>query len=223
MAGEAFRTEFAKANPNHPELALMDAHLASLMTEQPALVRNFTVGAVKDIEKNHGVVLNPLEASLALLVAANRPFWFIANRDKPGFMNLVSRPTQIAIFPDPKQFYVPESNDKNLEIQRHFLKVDEAEVIRKKWGIGGLEAVIGDVATHAGLVFAYFDKTGRKVRLHGRNYGYRYARTETPTVGSCVAVVGGFDGTDGLDVDDWYRDRGLGFVWAVRLGVPTQE
>lgn len=126
------------------------------------IVRDFAASTIRDIERNHGVVFDPLETSLALLVAANRPFESITNIKikNPDFMNLVSRPTQIAIFPDPEQFYVPGSDNKKLEWQRRLLKVDEAEVIRKRWGIGGLELVIGDVATHAGLVFAYFDKTG---------------------------------------------------------------
>lgn len=142
-------------------------------------------------------------------------------------MSLVSRPTQIAIFPQPADFYVPGSNNLSLAQQRELLAVDEAEAVRKKMGIGGLSLVIGDVATHAGLVFAYFDRS-RGIRLHGEDYGYRYARTETPTVNPHVASVGGFyeiyyNRFYGLRVVDFDASRGYPLVWAVRLGVPAQE
>lgn len=192
-------------------------------SEQPVMVRNFALGALKDLKRNHAVVFEPLETSLAKLVSAKRPFWYVTNRDNPDFMNLVSRPTQIAIFPDSKQFYVPESNNKTLARQKELLEVDLAEVVKKKMDIGGVEEVIDNVATHAGLVFAYFDKSNGKVRLHGRNYGFRYARTETPTVGSYVAIVGNLRADSGLRVGDWDAGDGDGDVWAVRLVVPAQE
>lgn len=123
------------------------------------MVREFSSGTLKDIERNHGVVFDPLEASLAKLVAVKRPLWYITNRDNPGFMNLVARSTQIAIFPNPTDFYIPKSNNLSLDRQRELLAVDEAEVINKKMGIGGLRLIMGDVATHTGFVFAHFDKT----------------------------------------------------------------
>lgn len=89
--------------------------------------------------------------------------------------------------------------------------------------IGGVDMIIGDMATHAGLVFAYFDRTRRRVRLHGADYGYKYARTETPTVGSRVACVGDFFEVGGLDVNGWRRGDGDDDVWALRLVVPAQE
>lgn len=199
------------------------------------MVREFSPGTLKDIERNHGVVFNPLESSLAKLVAAKKPFWGFKNRDNPDFMNLVSRPTQIAIFPEPQDFYVPESNNLHLDQQRELLAVDEIEVVKKKMGIGGLRLIMGDVATHTGLVFAYFDRSeptdvmfaflyrSDGIRLHGADYDYRYARTETPTVGSRVACVGVFKKIAGLSVYDGHAGEGFRGVWAVRLGAPVQE
>lgn len=188
------------------------------------IVRQFNPAALRDLERNHAEVLDPLNVSLAGLVAAERPFWHITSRDDPNFMGLLSRSTQIAIFPQPEDLYVPGSNNLSLAQQKESLAVDEAEVVRnsRKMGIGGLRLVIGDVATHAGLVFAYFDRSGG-VRLHGADYGYRYARTETTTVGSFVADVGYFNEFDGLDVLDWLAGNGNPRVWALRLGVPAQE
>lgn len=191
--------------------------------EQPVLVRNFAPGTLRDLIRNRAVIFDPLETSLAQLVAANRPFWYLIDRENRDFMSLSSRPTQIAIFPDPEQFYVPESNNLSLNRQRELLKIDLAEVVKTKMGIGGVEEVIDNVATHAGLVFAYLDKTNGRVGLHGDGYGYRCVRTETPTIGSSVALVGYFRTAFGLLVSDWHRDKGNESLRALRLLVPAQE
>ena len=61
------------------------------------------------------------------------------------------------------------------------------------------------------------------VRLHGSDYGYRYARTTTETGGSTVAYVGSFGGGFGLRVVDMDRSVGNPFVWVAPLGVHAQE
>lgn len=189
------------------------------------IVGQFNPAALRDLERNHAVVLGPLDVSLAGLVAARRPFWHINNRSDAIFMGLRSRPSQVAFFPEPERLYVPGSNRKSLVEQEACLAADVAEVMnnRNKMGIGGVEWVIDNVATHAGLVFAYFDRSHGRVRLHGRDYGYKSARTETPTVGSVVAGVGYFDEIFGLGVDVWSRGDGGGSLWVVRLGVPAGE
>lgn len=196
------------------------------MVEQP-LIRDFAAGTVRDIERNYGVVLNPFNVSLARLVADKRPIWQISNGGNPDFMNLVSRSTQIAIFPYDGNLYVPGSDNLSLDQQRELLAVDEAEVIRKQMGIGGLRLIIGDIAIHAGLILAYFDITldskdysGRL--LHGRSYANGFAITDTPTQYSNVAVVS-FHGFMGLHVDDCDARYGRPNVLAVRLGVPAQD
>lgn len=189
------------------------------------IVSQFNPAALRDLERNHAVILDPFETSLAGLVTARRPFWYITNRNNPDFMGLLSRPSQVVFFPEPRQFYVPDSNRMSLVQQRRCLATDAAEVLnnRKRTGIGGVNWFIGNVATHAGLVFAYLDKTHGQVRLHGRDYGYKYARTETPTVGSLVADVGGFGADDGLLVHGWNTGDGDVDLWVVRLGAPAEE
>lgn len=186
-------------------------------------VTRFTNGALKDIERNHGAVFDPLETSLARLVSARKPFNYIVHQYSDEFMNVTSRPSQVVIFPEPEKFYVPESNNLSLADQRSLQAVDTQEILKKKWGIGGVEEVIDNVATHSGLFFAHFAKTGGKVRLHGEDYGFRFARTETPTVGSRVASVGHFHADDGLFVGHWCAGYGANDLWAVRLGVPAQD
>jgi|SRR3989344_1867263 len=223
---EAFRGRLGKVHPQHPHLAAIDVRIedarARLASDGSPLARNFTSGALKDIKRAHGVVFDPFETSLAGLRVAKRPLWISYEGEE--FMNLVSRPTQVAIFPHRKDFYVPESNNLSLPDQGQLLEVDLEEVIKKKWGVGGMDFAIGDVATHAALPFAYLERPESKgVRLHGRDYDYKFARTDTPTVGSRVASVGYFFDRRGLYVRDWRAGDGYGNVWAVRLGVPAQE
>lgn len=192
-------------------------------TEKIASVtREFSPGARKDLQRNKAYVFeDPLDTSLSRLVAANKPFGYITNRNDTNFMNTMSRPSQIAIFPEPARFYVPESNNLGLDGQKRRIREDMEEEIKGRMRIGGVDMIMGDVATHTGLVFAYFDRNRRRVRLHGVDYGYNYARTETPSVGSDVALVGNFGEFHGLSVVGWPRGRGYGIVWALRLVVPA--
>lgn len=225
VSREAFRDRIAAEHPNHTHLVAINdgiedlrQRLASAVEPQPT--RNFSPGALKDIERRHGEVFNPFKKSLKRLRAAKKPLWIVYEGEE--FMKVVSRPTQVVIFPT-QEFYVPDSNKLSLADQKDLLEVDSEEIIKKKWGVGGVDLVIGDVATHAALPFAYLERSGRRqVRLHGSDYGYRFARTDTPTVGSGVAHVGDFRAAY-LFVDYWRSGRGAVNVWAVRLGVPAQE
>lgn len=188
------------------------------------VIKEFSQGTLKDLKRNKAYVFDhPLNTSLSRMVAANKQFWYITNRNDVAFMETLSRPSQVAIFPEPARFYVPESNNLSLEGQRRRLREDLEEEVMGRMRIGGVDMIMGDVATHAGLVFDYFDNTRRHVRLHGADYGYRYVRTETPTVGSSVAAVGHFYRVHGLSVDGFSRGHGNDDVWALRLVVPAKE
>lgn len=184
------------------------------------VIREFAPSVLRDLERNHAVVYEPFDTSIAKLLTEGRRFWFIPSQQEE-FLNLTSRPTQVAIFPDRRQFYVPGSNDLSLPRQIEALRVDMEEVIKNnnRMGIGGVEGIIGDVATHCGLVFKHLDTTG--VRLHGRDYGFRYGRTDTPTVETRVAAVGNFSELSGLYIFHWPVNRDLQSIWVVRLLLPA--
>lgn len=202
--------------------ALADPNLGERERAFLSVTRDFSPGALKDLKRNKAYIFeNPLETSLSRLVAANKPFGYITNRNDTNFMNTMSRPSQIAIFPQPARFYVPESNNLDLDGQKRRIREDIEEEIKGRMRIGGVDMIMGDVATHAGLVFAYFDRNRRRVRLHGVDYGYNYARIEIPTPGSNVAHVGSFSGFSGLRVGGGGRGRGYVDVWALRLVVPA--
>lgn len=231
-----FVAQFEKDHPNHADLPKMRQFVAdgqkrisqgkpvdknsAVSTSEP-IVKSFSQSTLKDLERSHALVYDPFETSLNRLVGERKPFWYIVSRDDERFMSVLSRPSQVAIFPEPERLYVPNSNRKSLEAQKRRLAEDVEEEIKGKMHIGGVNMIIDNVATHAGLVFAHLGHTG--ARLHGKAYGYNYARTETPTVGSPVAHVGSFHEVDGLRVARWYRVHGHDSVWALRLVVPSQE
>lgn len=188
--------------------------------EAQVKIERFTPGARKDLERNHFAIYGFNPVSIGGLRADGRPFWYITYQGD-RFMNLLSRPSQIAIHPDPEQFYLPDSNYKSLSEQEAMIEEYAHEVLRGKKKIGGVEVIVGEAPDHVGVVFAHFDAT--EVRLHGKDYGYRYARTTTPTVGSGVAGVGSFGARGGLGVSGWGRVSGYGGVWAAPLVVPARE
>lgn len=184
---------------------------------KPDVIREFTAGTLRDIERNRGVVFNPLETFLARLREEGRPFAYITHEDDKQFMKLLSINSQVAILPVPNKFYVPESNNKGLKVQKVAQQVDLDEVIKKKFGIGGVDSIVGNAATDSGIAFAYFDLTKGRIRLFGRDYSYGWVRNTTPT------RVGRWREKEGLTVGDWASDDVDPEVWLYRLLVPAQE
>lgn len=96
-----------------------------------SVTRDFSQGALKDLKRNKTYVFfDPFDTSLSRLVAANKPFWYLAQKDNISFMNTLSRPSQVAIFPEPARFYVPESNNLSLDGQIRRQREDLEEEIR---------------------------------------------------------------------------------------------
>lgn len=92
------------------------------------------------------------------------------------------------------------------------------EKFSRDLNIQGAEAIIGEMPDYVELASTHFDETG--VRLFGKDYGFDYARTITPTGGTDVASVGHFCADDGLGVCDWDRDDGGGGLFVAPLVVP---
>lgn len=190
--------------------------------------RKFSEGTLRDLRRNNAVVYNPEETVLRFLRIAGFPrngrkFRYRTSVYDEWFTGLLLEPSQVAIFPDPEQFYVPLSNDLSSGGQRLAQITDMEEVVNKKMGIGGIESVMGDLPTHAGLIIAHLDKTDRQVYLHGKNYGKRTARTETRTINSETATVSWPFARLGVEIGSYPLSPGNSNLWVVRLGVPVQE
>lgn len=135
---------------------------------------------------------------------------------------------QVAIFPDPEKFFVPNTARKALSTQEKLTKKD-AEELRQRTGLRNIDEIIPDQAsTLTELTFKYFDETteeGNGVWLFGQDYGNRYGITKNPVDKSSfnVAAVGYAHPTLGLIVDSWPIGGGFGRLRVVRLVVKKKK
>lgn len=125
--------------------------------------------------------------------------------------------SEIAIDPRPEKFFLPKSNNSTLDQQLEMI-AEHSRKLQRKLKTQTVEAIMGEAPDYTQLAFTRLDATGE--RLFGEKYGYNYARTKTPTVGSRVAFVGSFDADRGLYVFYWSRGRGRSRVFASPPVVP---
>lgn len=145
-----------------------------------------------------------------------RPLWSTWHNRYPDFEALTSIHSEVAIHPDPKKFFLPNSQSKIFDQQEKMITEHSAKVGKT---IHGVEAIMGEVADYIELTFQHLDKTGE--RLFGEKYGYNYTRTKTPTFGSSVAYVGYFSADGGPGVVHWIRGSRFGDVGVAPLVVPV--
>ncbi|MCL4354233.1 hypothetical protein M1349_02045 [Patescibacteria group bacterium] len=144
-----------------------------------------------------------------------RPFWHIANG---GIGLLESQPklTQVAVFPDYKNFYIPNSGEKTLEEQEKLAKQD-AEKLRLELGINGITEIIpSEASALTQLVFMHLDKTGEWL------FGHFFGRTNNSMQDKMsTAIVGNVYPEAGLHVNDWPKNGKDKNILAVRFIVPA--
>lgn len=145
-----------------------------------------------------------------------RKFWYVASSQDDRLASLPSITGDVAVDPRPGKFFLPRSNNLTLDQQVEMI-AEYSHNLQRRLGTDSIEAVMGEAPDYTALAFAHLDATGE--RFFGQRYDYRYARTQTPTVGSNVALVGNFNPADGLDVDHWSRDSGDDVVFAAPLVV----
>jgi len=137
---------------------------------------------------------------------------------------------QVAIYPAPERFSIPNSGNKDLSTQEKLAERD-GKKLRKRLGLkdDGVDVIIPDQAsTLTELIFKYLDETtkqGEGVWLFGPDYGYLYGRTKNPVneSGSRVAIVGNAGPDIGVFVNEWFRGGGLDNVLVVRLVVAKKK
>ncbi len=151
-------------------------------------------------------------------------------------LKLPSINTQVAIYTDPKKFFIPNSGNKDLLTQEELAKKDGQE-LRKRLGLKdkSVDVIIPDSAsTFTELTFKYLDETtkqGKGVWLFGSKYAkaqglsWVYGRTKNPVneSGSFVAGVGNAGPGGGLVVGNWRRGRGSDGIRVVRLVVAKKK
>ncbi len=200
-----------------------------VIAERIALRDKFTDEERKAIEDAHGVIYTPTGLSLDAQRSAR------AAKNKPSFPNdfswggerLTARPSrqvEMAIFPDPKEFFAPGSFGRDTKTQEGILAEDA-----KRLGLPNITQILPDEAsTFADIVFQHEDATGKWLfgpeYAKAQNLDWVYGRTNNPTnqFGSGVAFVGGAGSDSGVRVSYWLRDFGNGRIGAVRLVVPVE-
>jgi len=173
--------------------------------------KRFSNEARKALEKEGYVVYELTGQSIASLREQGKPFWSTWYKDYPDFEALTSRKSEVAI--NPKQFFLPKSNNKTLGEQQALVERFSTDIFAK---VSGVEAVLGEVSDYTELAFL----SPEKQRLFGEKYDYNYTRTQT-RVWSDVAIVGDFLPGGGLLVDYWHPGRRHDFLFAAPLVVPV--
>lgn len=162
----------------------------------------------------------PQGLSLQAQRGAGRLFWHIVDGGRE-FITLKPRPIEVAIFPDPAEFFVPGSFDKTKTDQERLL-ADDVQVLRERLGLENVTGILPEVSEATQVIFEHFDGlTDKDDRLFGPRYGFKYMRTNTPTNLS-GSVVGSFLAVNGLYVYDFRAGRGDPSLGAARWVVPAQ-
>jgi hypothetical protein len=138
----------------------------------------------------------------------------------PELLNRPSELMQVAIYPDPDRFYIPGSENADLETQEALARED-GEQQRKRLGLDCIDVIVPKrAATLSGIFFATRKLSGEL--MFGRKYGCHYGRTsDSIGNGSKTAIVGDVDPASGIVISSWPHNQGSDDIRAVRLIVPT--
>ena len=182
-------------------------------------LKRFSTEEKKALAKEGLKVIYPLTGeSIDDQKRAGRKFAYIAPSDENRLMVMRSRLSEVAIDPRPEKFFLPKSNNNATLAQQLEMIAEYSYNLQRRLKTQTVEAIMGEAPDYTQLAFLHFDATG--VRLFGKDYGFNYTRTVTPTVGTSVADVGGFFAGNGPNVDHWNRDRGSDYVFVAPLVVP---
>jgi len=155
--------------------------------------------------------------------AKRRPFVEVADGyevdGKNRLTEFPSRIMEVAIYPDPERFFVPNSFNKTTDQQIALVEQD-AQFLRERLRQPKIGQILPEVSEVTEVLFKHVNAT--KVRILGKGYGkWSYIRTGTPTnkEGSYVASVGRWD-RGGLYVNEWNRSISSTLLGAARWVVP---
>lgn len=216
---------------------MVEKQIAAPMETKPILqeYRPFTDKEKKALIEDGAVILSLTGETIEGQQTAGRLFRYVTNGGA-RLLKLPSIITEVAIYPDPKRFFIPDSGNKDLPTQEALAKKDSQE-LRKRLGLtdDSLDVIIPDQAsTLTELFFNYLDETtkrGKAVLLFGEEYAsaqglsWVYGRTKNSVneSGSNVADVGSAYPDDGLYVNYWDADNGNDRVQVVRLVVAKKK
>lgn len=132
----------------------------------------------------------------------------------PDFETKPSIHSEVAF--NPKQLFLPNSNNKTLAEQEELVEHFSQKLSRK---MKGVKAIIGEAPDYVELIFNHLKQTGEP--LFGLDYKYGFTRTETPAVGATVADVGNFVAAFGLYIDSMDPNKSDDLVWVAPFVIPA--
>ena len=123
---------------------------------------------------------------------------------------------EVAIIPI--GFFLPESNDKGIRLQREMLEKFSQEVGKE---IGGVKAVMGEASEYAELILQHRAKTGKT--LIPKPPDLHVIATRTPlSDGNDLVEIAEFDGRlRCFDYPEFLQNGGKGQTWIAPLVVPV--
>lgn len=187
----------------------------------------FTDEERKALIADGAVIYLPTGETIRAQESAGRPFGYVVDGYKVDGRNRLtefpSRRIEVAIYPNPERFFVPDTFSRTTEQQIALVEQD-ARSLRERLGLPNIGEILPETSEATEVLFKHFDTTN--VRLLGQDYikdgNWSYIRTSTPTnkKGSRVAYVGDCGADTGLFVDDWRCDWGRVGLGAARWVVP---
>lgn len=222
-----------------PQRQIIEAHIALLDVERTLLngrAERLALGDCFSAEEKRALIKDGavvyrldgrtiLEQKIARERAGKPAFWYVVSVPD-NLLEASSRNIEVAIYPDPGRFFVPNTFGVDTDTQERLVEAD-AEALRQRTGLQGVTQIIPDeVATLTEVIFKHEEATGDW--LFGTEYAkavgkdWVYGRTKNPTNsdGSHVAFVGYGRPVRGVDVVGWYRVNGDDDVGSPRLVVP---
>lgn len=155
-------------------------------------------------------------------------FNVLVNLQGEKVLTVPSRRIEVAIYPDPKRFFVPGTFSQFTITQKRLVEED-GEALRKRLKLNNITEIIPDEAsTVTELVFQHVDRTGEWLLgdLYSRYTPERgqfkvHVRTKNPTdQESWLAEVGTALPGWGLEVSRWHHYSARDNLGAFRLVVP---
>jgi hypothetical protein len=164
---------------NELEFMLREAHVAKkkeLSAKESPFVP-FTQEEKEKLRAEGALIYAIGEETVAEQMQRNDGFWNIRHENEAEYLEVPARRMEVAIFPDPEKFFVPESYMKDKDEQERLL-LEDTGILRAKLGFdNSVTQILPEIAEATSVIFKHKDTTG--TRLLGEEYSCASIRTNT--------------------------------------------
>jgi hypothetical protein len=206
-----------------------DNHFLEHKVEMKRFDRNERETLLKDGAYIYGLAGETMSLQIEIQKQKGWPSFTYIEKPNEEFLLKPSLISEVAIYPDPNKFFIPNSGMAMLYEQEELTK-DDTKDLRQRLQLPGISVIIPkEVSTLTEITFKHLDGTGNW--LFGCEYALAhnlksiYGRTKDSVDehDPNTAAVGGIGVTPskGLGVVAWPRNLPMINLWAVRLIVPN--